>query len=767
MTAGFGLEKLGLISLRHPWICLLVVALITPIMAYGASQLRYSSDVREIFRSDDPAFQQLDLLDERFPYSQPDLQIIVDSDTPFDLDDLTALRTLVEKVEKTNGVTGVLSFFSAVRAPEGDEEPTPIIPEDLSQFADSQALRDEVMHHPIVEEKFLSKDWRFALLGVSLHSEGQEAERQLVDTIRTTVNSTLADTGLTGRLTGVAVIRDRIVSALARDQRTFGLVALVVGLGLCWLFLRRVSFMIVAAIPAAIAITWLRGGMWLFGQDINLLTGIAPTIILVIVLSDCLHLLFAIRRAVIEGETLEAAIERAVNRVGPACVLTSLTTALAMASLIWMPHSFIAHFGITTAAATALALVVTLMLVPALSAILLRGFAKEQHEKQETDPVRKGINSLCSVAASAVAAAPRAIALIGLVLVAAGFWVHTRNEPQYSYMSNLPPDSEALAAIQRVHDKLAGANILEVLLNWPPKHALNSFRTLEVIREVHDILESEPEFGAITSPHTVEEWLGGGDEGEDRLAAILDSETGNSFASSFVAIDEKSIRISARFQDLKSAELEPILDRLKNRFADIERANPGLEIAVTGIVPVSSRASHTMIKQLNRSLIIAIGTILILIGIGMRSVRAGLASVLPNLFPIAMGGAYLYFVEGGLEFTSLVAFSVGFGIAVDSTIHFLNRYRLERSDGRPVNDALQRSIMMVGPVVIMSTVLIASGIGTTLLSSLPMVQLYGTIVVIVLLSAIIGTLLFLPAVMSTMERYWPARWKQKSETQSA
>ena len=174
-----------------------------------------------------------------------------------------------------------------------------------------------------------------------------------------------------------------------------------------------------------------------------------------------------------------------------------------------------------------------------------------------------------------------------------------------------------------------------------------------------------------------------------------------------------------------------------------------------------------MIKQLNRSLIIAIGTILILIGIGMRSVRAGLASVLPNLFPIAMGGAYLYFVEGGLEFTSLVAFSVGFGIAVDSTIHFLNRYRLERSDGRPVNDALQRSIMMVGPVVIMSTVLIASGIGTTLLSSLPMVQLYGTIVVIVLLSAIIGTLLFLPAVMSTMERYWPARWKQKSETQSA
>jgi hypothetical protein len=208
---------------------------------------------------------------------------------------------------------------------------------------------------------------------------------------------------------------------------------------------------------------------------------------------------------------------------------------------------------------------------------------------------------------------------------------------------------------------------------------------------------------------------------------------------------------------MTSDKLEPILDRVKRRMQRVEDANPGLEIYATGIVPVSSRASHEMIRQLNRSLIIAVSLILVLIGIGMRSLRAGLASVLPNLFPIAMGGAYLHLVEGGLEFTSLVAFAVGFGIAVDSTIHFLTRYRLERLEEASVNTALKRTIMTVGPVVIMSSVLIASGIGTTILSSLPTVQLYGTIVVIVLLSAVVGALLFLPAVMSTMERYWPAR----------
>lgn len=767
MTAGFGLEKLGLVSLRHPWICLLLVAIVTPVMFYGASQLRYSSDVREIFRSDDPAFLQLDLLNERFPESQPDLQIVVESETPFDLADLETLRTLIQKLEQTDGVTGVLSLFSAVTAPEEGEEPEPLIPEDLSKLAESEAQRSEVTRHPLVGGKLLTDDWRLALLALSLRKEDQDGERRLVETVRTTVNDALADSNLTARLTGVAVIRDEIVSALAQDQRTFGLVALAVGLGLCWVFLRRFSMMVIAAIPAVIAIIWLRGGMWVFGQDINLLTGIAPTIILVIVLSDCLHLLFAIRRAVLEGEPLEAAIERAVRRVGPACVLTSITTAMAMASLIWMPHSFIAHFGITTASATALGLVVTLLMVPALSVLLLRGFAKESHEKQKDDVVRKGIDAACHKAAGAVAAAPRFIALIGVLMVAGGFWLHAQNDPQYSYMSNLPPDSPALKGIQNLDKKGAGANTLEVLLDWPEEHGLKSFKTIEIIREVHNILARENSFGAVTSLHTVENWLGGGEDGEFRLLEFLETETAQSFAKSFVDLEEKSIRMSAQFQDMTSAELEPILNRLNKRVSRVESANPGLEIAVTGIVPVSSRASHEMIRQLNRSLIVAIGLILILIGVSMRSLRAGLASVLPNLFPIAMGGAYLKVFEGGLEFTSLVAFSVGFGIAVDSTIHFLNRYRLERSDGLAVNDAVQRSIMMVGPVVVMSSVLIASGIGTTLLSALPMVQLYGTVVVIVLTSAVVGTLLFLPAVMSTMEHYWPARWKRAAETQAA
>lgn len=771
MTAGFGIEKLGLISLRYPWLCLLFIALITPVAIYGAAHNRYSSDVREIFRSDDPAFVQLDLLNERFPDSQPDLQIVAESDKPFGTKDLEALRKLHENLLKIDGVTGVLSMYSAVTAPENSGEPQPIFPEDLSKLENSEAAKKEVIDHPLITGKLLSPDWRLMVYAVSLKqlaqdTEGQEQEQALVAAVGKTVNETLAGTGVTARLTGLAVIRDEILSGLSRDQRMFGLFAIGIGVVLCWIFLRSFPLIVVAIVPAIVSVAWLRGGMWLFGQDINLLTGIAPTIILVIALSDCLHLLFSVRRGLWRGESLESAIEGAVRRVGPACVLTSLTTGLAMSSLIWMPHSFIAHFGITTASGTIVALLITLLTVPAMSAILLRGYAKRAKDEQRTDAVRRGIDDLCAGAARTVAAFPRTIAIVGLVLTIAGFWLHLLNQPQYSYVSNMPPQSTALKAIKDYDEKLAGANTLEVLLYFPKNHALKSYKTIEIIREAHQILAAEPAFGAVTSLHTVEDWLGGGDVGEDRLIDFLESKNARSFASSFVALKENAIRVSAQFHDMTSDELEPILDHVKARMRKVEAENPGLHIAVTGIVPVSSRASHEMIRQLNRSLIMAIGLILILIGVGMRSLRAGLASVLPNLFPIAMGGAYLNLVEGGLEFTSLVAFSVGFGIAVDSTIHYLTRYRLERDGVNSIGEALRKTTMDVGPVVIMSTLLIAGGIGTTIMSRLPTVALYGTIVVIVLMSAVIGTLLFLPAVMSTMERYWPARRKRKSESET-
>ncbi len=759
MTVGFGLEKLGFFSLRHPWLSLILVALITPVLAYCASRLEFSSDVREIFRSNDAAFELLDEVSERFPGSQRHLHVVVSSDAPFGPNELQVLRALNDKLKNTEGVESVLSVFSATAKPQEGAELQPLFPDDLAEAEALEGLREQSSEHPLVAGRLLSDDWKLVVLSLSLEDENADSADQeaLVERVTETTEEALAGTDLSARFAGLAVMRLEIISGLASDQRTFRIVALAIALGLCWAFFRRLSFVAISGLPAIIAVIWLMGGMWLFGEKINLLTGIAPTIVLVIVFSNCLHLLFAVRAGIAEGMTLEAAVETAVRRVGPACVLTSLTTTLALASLVWMPHPFISRFGVTAAAGTALALIATLLLVPAFSMVLLRGYAEKARGKPLNDIVRRGMDVLCGWLAAAVATAPQTIALLGLLIVLAGGWLHLSNEPRYNYATNLQPESRSLQAVQSVNNKLAGANTLDVLVDFTPEHGLRSFKTLDVVRKVHRVIASEPAFGAIASLHSIELWLGGDeDEREFALLEFLENPKAESFTRGFVDPDENAILITAQFKDLTSDELDPIVERLSKRLDEVAKAAGGVDIAVTGIVPVSTQASHDMIGQLNISLMVAIGMILALIGLAMRSVQAGLVSILPNLFPLAVGGAYLQLVEGGLQFTSLVAFTVGFGLAVDSTIHMLNYYRLERSGGQSSGTALRKTMTTVGPVIIVATVVLAAGIGTSLLSSLPPVHLYGLVVVIVLSASMLGALLFLPALIASVERWQAA-----------
>jgi len=769
MTAGFGLEKLGFVSLRHPWLSLILVALITPVLAYCASRLEFSSDVREIFRSNDTAFELLDQVSERFPGSQRQLHVVVSSETPFDADDLNALLALDEKLKGIEGVKSVLSMFSVTAKPEAGAKLEPLFPGDLTGNEDLDALREQASNHPLIADRLLSDDWKLAVLSLALANENADPadEKAQVETIKETANDALSGTDLSVGLAGLAVMRLEIIEGLARDQKTFRLVALAIALGLCWAFFGRLSFVVISGLPAILAVIWLMGGMWLFGEKITLLTGIAPTIVLVIVFSNCLHLLFSVRSGIAGGKTLKAAVETAVRRIGPACVLTSLTTALALGSLVWMPHPFISGFGVTAGAGTALALVATLLLVPALSMILLRGYAETERGKPVHDVVRRAMDALCGWFAKAVATAPQAIAILGLLIVIAGGWLHLQNEPRYSYASNLQPESRSLEAVQAVNRHLGGANTLDVLVDFGPDHGIKSFKTLDVARKVHRAIAREPAFSAITSPHAIELWLGGTEEErEDALLEFIDSPEAASFARGFMDPDEKTILITAQFKDLTSDELDPIVERLSERLDEIAEDAGGVDIAVTGMVPVSTQASHDMISELNISLMVAIGMILALIGLAMRSVQAGLVSILPNLFPLAVGGAYLQLVEGGLQFTSLVAFTVGFGLAVDSTIHMLNYYRLERSGRQTVGLALRKTITTVGPAVVMATVVLAAGIGTSLLSSLPPVHLYGLVVVIVLSASMLGALLFLPALMSSLER-WRAGLRRLFRRQEA
>lgn len=763
MTAGFGLERLGLLALRFPRTILLIILCLAPIFIFGLTELEFSSDVREIFRSDSPEFAKLEEVTRQYPSSGRDVLVVLEAPELFTPAPLDAVRSLHLELSLAPGVSYVLSMFSARHPPDKDGNAMAVAPADLDAIVDLNALKRELQAHPLVANKLLSPDGELCLIVVALEGSAQRIAdiKSAIVEIERTSREVLDGSNVKFNLTGLAVMRVEIVGALIRDQRTFALAGLAIGLALTWFFFRSLSYVLIAGLPAIVASTWLLGGMGLMGREITVLTNVVPALVMVIVFADALHMLFAIRRNLDSGRDIEASVAQAVKRVGPACVLTSLTTTLAFMSLMLVAHPFVVGFGATAALGTAIAYAATMLTLPAVSRLLLGRVSPAGQQADQKRGFDRAIDSVCGSAAAIMVARPRTVFAAGVLLTAVAAFLHAANEPKYQYRENLPRNNPASEAIEKIDTRLAGTSTIRLLLQWPADRRPKAQEILDIVSEAHQALQTEPLLKEVWSLKGVEDWFITGGSDRSELLHFLEK-VKSPLSTRVVSPDSNSALLTGYFPDRDASILIPVLDRLEASVDKLRSRHPDVEMSLTGIIPLSARASYEMIAQLGQSLLVAVGLIILLIGISLRSLKAGLLSILPNVLPIAFGGACLYLFGSGLQFTSVIAFTIGFGIAVDSTIHVLNRYRLARQSGSDNWTAMAETIRVIGPVLIVTTIVLAGGFGATMVSELPMVRLYGQLSVVLLAAALAGDLLFLPASIGLLEAWLERRKRGRS-----
>ena len=192
----------------------------------------------------------------------------------------------------------------------------------------------------------------------------------------------------------------------------------------------------------------------------------------------------------------------------------------------------------------------------------------------------------------------------------------------------------------------------------------------------------------------------------------------------------------------------PPLARIREGVESIELRRPGTQIWVTGITVVAVDQLNRMIVDLASSLGLAVVVIVGVMMIALRSVRLGLVTVVPNVFPLAVTAAFLVWSGRRLELTSVVVFSVCLGIAVDDTIHFIMRYRRELVVDGDVGEALGRTLSAVGAALLTTTAVLVGGFAVVQLSEIPTMRLFSTLACLALLSALVGDLIFLPALLT-------------------
>jgi predicted RND superfamily exporter protein len=194
--------------------------------------------------------------------------------------------------------------------------------------------------------------------------------------------------------------------------------------------------------------------------------------------------------------------------------------------------------------------------------------------------------------------------------------------------------------------------------------------------------------------------------------------------------------------------LLPLIDSLDKSLNAVRAEHPGYQIAVTGLSAIAARNSSAMIERLNKALTIEIVFVAAFIGLAFRSVIVMLSAILPAIFPILASGVLLWAVGSGLQFASIVALTVSFGLGLSATIHFLNRLRLEDKPDQSPGIGVERATVLVGPALILTTVVLACGLAVTVFSDLPSLRLFGWLSAFAMIAALFADLLVLrPTIM--------------------
>jgi predicted RND superfamily exporter protein len=567
---------------------------------------------------------------------------------------------------------------------------------------------------------------------------------KVVGEIRKTMQEDLGDSGLTVQLSGVPVMQLEIRNAVERDRLLYNGVGFAAGCLIAIAFFRRVSFMMIAAAPPLIAILLSLGALGWLGFSLNMFLNVMTPLIMVISFSDSMQLTFAARDRLIAGEEKYQAFRNAVLVVGPACVLTHGTAGISFIALQFSSSDLIRTFGEAGLLATVIALLAVLSLVPLLGVLLVRKEAVFAAKFKGADIGVDWLRRFCSWVALRMVSHPGLYSLIGLLVVGGLAVIYANLEPRYRLADQVPDKRQAVEASSRLDAKLTGANPIDVLIEFPKGAGLYDKQTLDTIAAVHAIVEKQAGVGNVWSLESLRRWLAerAGKTDVATLKQYVDI-LPEHLVRRFISANQNSVVVSGRIPDVDASQLLPVIKTLDSALDAVRKAHPGYQISVTGLAAIAARNSASMIGKLNHGLTIEIVFVSAFIGIAFRSVAVMFASILPGIFPVVLAGTVLWAMGEGLQFASVVALTVSFGLGLSATIHFLNRLRLE---DKPENDpgvGVERATILVGPALILTSVVLACGLAVMVFSDLPSLRLFGWLSAFAMLAALTADLLIL------------------------
>lgn len=743
---GFGLERIALFVFERPRLGLGIVLIVAVLAGYGMMHVRFNDDLRNIFSGDSQVFRDYAAATDDFVDPENELLVLVEGKDLGSPENFQKLQDFQLELQLLDGVDNVFSLFALRQPPDANGDAAPLV--DDASAGLTPDLLARIRAHPVLGSRAISADGTAMAFTVT-PSEPKaplSVARKLTGEIEATAKDALGDGDMKVTVTGFPVIRYSIADIVRHDQVVLNAVGAVIGTLMSLIVFRSFVASILAAMPAIAGALAVVGFMGLFGVKVSVMSTVVPALVMIFGYADGMHLGFAWRKYRQAGYDVVEAERLAQRELGGACALSAITTSIAFLSLTISSVTMVRSFG----AAGAVGTIGGMLLVLVIHGLITRALGRFWKLKAagKTDNLLAVLEAPSAAVGRFTVRYAKPLSLLSVVLFVLFGAAHYSVKPEHSFREDLPSNNPANAALGRLDREFGGVFPLEIVV---PLNGANptSPAALDRIRAVQEAVAKVDGVGAPISLWNLAEWLDATapvDSGA-ALNKMLDVVTPTT-KSRFIGAKGNAL-ITATTREMSSSQAAELVDRVEQAIAAT-----GVDgVKVTGVTVINARESTRTISNLNASLLLSVFANLLVIALAFGGLSFGIVSFLPNMLPILTVGTMLFLAGRGMQFTSVIALTVAFGVAVNDSVHFINRFLHTDNDGS-LSGRLIETSRRIGPVIIGTTLIIIAGMSTTLTSGMPTIGLFGKIASLTLVAGIIGDLIILPALMGGPGRRW-------------
>ncbi len=751
-SIGFGLEYIGLTTLRYPNAIAVAVLLFSILCFSQLPKAQVDGDLLRVYANSGQHYDAYERLASTFGTFENDILVLVSAPDLTNPVVLERVRNLAFDLELNEFAVGSMSPFT-LRKPAVGGGSVPAVPEGMTDRNQVSAALTDLQQNDPTMRNLIRPDLSAVVLIVFPNPEMTKGDgtKAMIASLRETVAPYQND-GITVELTGPPIWTSEMLNAAVDDQIKFTVWGFGLGALIAFLALRSlIGALLVAATPF-LAVMWTMGIILLFFGSFSFLTIIVTTLVLVISFAESMFFTFnwlAYWRD--DGMDPNHAVDATVKLVGPATSLTMLTTLVSFASLSLTPGKGVLEFSIAGSIGCFLLFVCLMTFMPLLLKAAIRlGFkAPKRSSLVLTAPL-----PLSWFIASRYGRITSIAAIIVTVLL---FIPYVLIQPHFSFEDFVAKDSLALNTAEEIDDGVGGVAPLYIRVPLVENDPNVGSVDFETIKTVHDILESHLGDNKVISVASMSNYTETGFTRQEVLDAV-----GPYMRKRFVTDDGSQALVTGFMPTIiESDRLKELVDELQ-----AEMAASGVKGAeIGGFRMMTTFATDQIVRGLQLDLTVSVLVNLGLIGFAFQSFRVALASAIPNLFPVLGTEAWLYFSGQGLQLTTVIALTIAFGIAVDDTVHFLSHYlHSRREEKRSHMDAIKHTLDRIGGAIVATTIILCSGTVIVAFSELPQVALFGSLFVITLALAVLGDLFILPSLLAAGGKFFHPLGKLRVRT---